>query len=238
MRRLSRLEMMFGTASVRGLGSCRVAVFGVGGVGGYVVEVLARSGVGAIDLIDGDEVDETNINRQIIALTSTVGESKVAVAERRIKAINPDCVVTSHKMFYLPQNADNLNFSEWDYVVDCIDTVTSKIDIVKRCKAVGVPVLTCLGAANKVDPMAFEVGDLFSTSVDPLARVMRKKLRALGISGVKCVFSREQPLRPVEPQRDERKGRDIPSSNAWVPAAEGLLAGSVVVRSLLAGEKK
>ncbi len=240
--------MLLGQPAIDTLSGSRVAVFGVGGVGGYVVEVLARSGVGAIDIIDNDRVSITNVNRQIIATLSTVGEYKVDVAERRIHDINEQCIVRTYKTFYLPEKGDMFPFEEYDYVVDCIDTVTAKIDLVHRCRAVGVPLLTCLGAAYKLDATLFEVTDLAKTINDPLAKVMRKKLRERGITHQKVVYSPEMPLKSIVQQsisngddsacaeqnmREGTSRHTVPSSNAWVPAAEGLIAGGEVVKDLI-----
>lgn len=226
----------------------RVAVFGVGGVGGYVVEVLARSGVGAIDIIDDDRVCMTNINRQIIALLSTIGKYKVDVAEQRIHDINRKCVVRKYQTFYLPDKAEEFPFTEYDYVVDCIDTVTAKIDLIRRCHDLNIPIISCMGAANKMDATAFRVADISKTEMDPLAKVIRKKLRKLDIQHVKVVYSAEQPLTPIEqeeiscrfhcicPDKNMRKcteRRTIPASNAFVPAAAGLIVGGEVVKDLI-----
>ena len=192
----SRTELLVGEEAMDILANSRVAVFGVGGVGGFTVEALARSGVGAIDLIDDDKVCVTNINRQIIALNSTVGMYKVDAAAERIRDINPDCKVTCHKMFYMPETADKLEFSQYDYVVDAIDTVTGKIEIIMQAKAAGVPVISSMGAGNKLDPTAFEVTDIYKTSVCPLARAMRYQLKRRGVKKLKVVYSKEQPIVP------------------------------------------
>lgn len=226
-----------------------MAVFGVGGVGGYVVEVLARSGVGAIDIIDDDRVCLTNVNRQILATISTVGKHKVDVAEARIHDINPRCIVRKYQTFYLPEKADMFDFSDYDYVVDCIDTVTAKLDIIQRCHRLGIPIISCLGAAYKLDATKFEVTDLFKTKMDPLAKVLRKKLRKTDVDHLKVVYSPEEPLESIDqpeiscrfhcicPNKDMRKCTDrhtIPSSNAWVPATAGLICGGEVVKDLIA----
>ncbi len=244
----SRTQLLLGRPAIDVLASSRVAVFGVGGVGGYVVEVLARSGVGEIDLIDDDRVCLTNVNRQIIALTNTVGRHKVDVASERIALINPRCIVHTYKQFYLPSNADAIDLAKMDYVVDCIDTVTAKLELIKRCHALGVSIISCMGAANKLDATAFKVADINHTKMDPLAKVIRKKLRKLGIGRLKCVYSEEEPLRPIDdpdiscrfhcicPDKDMRKcteRRDIPASNAYVPAVAGLIAGGEVVKDLV-----
>ncbi len=237
--------MLIGSEAVRSLAHRTVALFGVGGVGGYVAEVLARSGVGSIMLIDPDSVSETNINRQIVATTATVGCLKVDVMKQRIMEINPQCRVSTFPIFYLPQNAEEIPLANADYVVDCIDTITAKIEIIKRCHSLGIPVITCLGAANKLDATAFRVADLFSTKMDPLARVMRKKLRQAGITAVKCVYSEEQPIKPSPLADDDdlpdtatdtvgsRPKRVTPASNAFVPAAEGIIAAGQVIRDLI-----
>ncbi len=241
----SRTRMLFGASAVNALQASRVAVFGIGGVGGHAAEVLARSGLGAIDLIDNDKVSLTNINRQIYALHSTLGKYKVDVAEERIKDINPNCKVTKHCMFYLPENADSIDLSVYDYVVDCIDTVTAKIELIRRCAELGVPIICCMGAANKLDPSAFRITDINKTNTDPIAKIIRKRLRKLGISSLKCVYSEEQPLKPTgsnesEPCTDNFdvsdetiQKRNIPASNAFVPAAAGLIAGGEVVKELI-----
>ncbi|MBQ9395295.1 MAG: tRNA threonylcarbamoyladenosine dehydratase [Proteobacteria bacterium] len=244
----SRTQLLLGKPAIDTLMGSRVAVFGIGGVGGYVVEVLARSGIGALDIIDDDKVCMTNINRQIYALISTVGQYKVDVAEKRILDINPRCIVRKYQMFYLPENADQFDFTQYDYVVDCIDTVTAKIDIIKRCYELNIPIMSSMGAANKLDPTAFKVADIYKTSMDPLARVMRRELKKLGIPKLKCVYSEEQALRPIDddtiscrfhcicPDKNMRKcteRRDIPASNAFVPSAAGLIIGGEVVKDLI-----
>lgn len=220
-----RTRMLFGSEAVSTLNKSRVAVFGVGGVGGYAVEVLARSGVGCIHLIDNDRVSITNLNRQIVALHSTIGQYKVDVAEKRIHDINPACEVVTHKMFYLPENADELNLGSFDYVIDCIDTVSAKLEIIRRCHGLGVKLISSMGAANKFDATAFRVADIEKTTVDPLAKVIRKKLRKEGIKGVKVVFSEEEPQKSAD--------RNTPASNAFVPAAAGLVVGAEVVKDII-----
>lgn len=244
----SRTQLLLGRPAIDTLAGSRVAVFGVGGVGGYVVEVLARSGVGAIDIIDDDRVCLTNVNRQILATVKTVGKHKVDVAEERIHDINPRCIVRKYKTFYLPDEANKFDFENYDYVVDCIDTVTAKLDLIQRCQRLRLPLLVCLGAAYKLDATRFEVTDLFKTINDPLAKVLRKKLRKAGIKHQKVVYSPELPLESIDqpdiscrfhcicPNKDMRKCTDrhtIPSSNAWVPATEGLVAGGEVVKDLI-----
>ena len=245
----SRTQLLLGKPAIDTLNGSRVAVFGVGGVGGYVVEVLARSGVGAIDIIDDDRVCLTNVNRQILATISTVGKHKVDVAEARIHDINPRCIVRKYQTFYLPEKADMFDFSDYDYVVDCIDTVTAKLDIIQRCHRLGIPIISCLGAAYKLDATKFEVTDLFKTKMDPLAKVLRKKLRKTDVDHLKVVYSPEEPLESIDqpeiscrfhcicPNKDMRKctaRHTIPSSNAWVPATAGLICGGEVVKDLIA----
>lgn len=222
--------MLLGEVSLERLGGSRVVVLGVGGVGGYAVEVLARSGVGAIDLVDNDRVALSNVNRQIIATTANVGEYKVDVARDRILAINPACQVTAHRMFYLAANAEELDLSQMDYVVDCIDTVAAKMELVRQCKRLGVPLICSMGAAYKVDATAFSVSDITKTINDPLARTIRKRLRREGIRHFKCVSSTELPMQ-VETALED--GKRVPPSNAWVPAAAGLVVGSEVVKDLI-----
>lgn len=232
----SRTRMLFGNDAIERLKGSRVAVFGIGGVGGYATEVLARSGVGHLELFDNDQVNVTNINRQIVALHSTLGQYKVDVAADRIRDINPECTVVPHRMFYLPECADEVDLAQFDYVVDCIDTVQAKLELVRRCHRLGVPIICSMGAANKLNPSGFRVADLSKTSVDPLAKVMRQTLRREGIYHVKVVFSEEIPMRPVEPNDDAQKNekrRSIPASNAFVPPAAGLVIGGEVVKNLI-----
>ncbi|MFR2155622.1 MAG: ThiF family adenylyltransferase, partial [[Eubacterium] siraeum] len=192
--RFSRTQLVFGKEAMDRLEGSRVAVFGVGGVGGYTVEALARSGVGAIDIIDDDKVCLTNINRQIIATTKTVGKYKVDVAKERIEEINPDCKVTAFRTFYMPETENQFDFTQYDYVVDAIDTVTGKIALIENAKKAGTPIISSMGAGNKVDPTAFEVADIYKTSVCPLARVMRYELKRRGIKKLKVVYSKENPI--------------------------------------------
>lgn len=227
----SRTEMLLGQEAMQRLAECRVAVVGVGGVGGYVVEVLARSGVGAIDVVDNDRIAASNINRQIISLSSNVGELKVDVARDRILAINPACKVTTWPMFYLPANAHELDLSAYDYVVDCIDTVAAKMELIRRCKGMGIPIICSMGAGNKLDPTAVRIVDITRTMMDPLAKTIRKRLRREGINHFKCVYSPEVPhVPPLTPS-----GERVPASTAWVPAAFGLALGSEVISDLITG---
>lgn len=230
----SRLELLIGENAVANIRQSKVAVFGVGGVGGYVVEVLARSGVGSICIIDNDKVNITNINRQIIALHSTIGEYKVDALEKRILDINPDCNVIKHKMFYLPDNADEIDLTGYDYVIDCIDTVAAKIELIKRCKSLSIPIICSMGTANKMNPLAFRITDLSKTNIDPLARVLRKKLRKIGITSLDVLYSEEQPQRLGNETLTDENTHPTPASNAFVPAAAGLIIGGEVVKRLIA----
>ena len=230
----SRLELMIGEEAVSRLRRARVAVFGVGGVGGYVVEALARSGVGAIDLVDDDTVNLTNLNRQIIALHSTLDMPKVDAASARVLDINPDCRVTAHRTFFTPDTADGFDFAQYDYVVDAIDTVSGKLELAVRCQDAGVPLISCMGAGNKLDPTAFVVTDISKTSVCPLARVMRRELKKRGVEHLKVVYSTE----PAQPQKGEidpaEAGvrRSVSASNAFVPAVAGLIAAGEVIKAI------
>ena len=219
------------------LAQSRVAVFGVGGVGGYAVEALVRSGVGAIDLIDDDKVCLTNLNRQIIATRKTVGKYKVDVMEERIHDINPECKVTTHKCFYLPETKDDFDFSKYSYVIDAVDTVTAKLELVVRAKEAGVPVISSMGAGNKLDPTRFEVTDIYQTSVCPLARVMRRELKARGIQDLKVVYSREEAWKPEKSLMTEEdstsRRRSVPGSVSFVPSVAGLIAAGEVIRDLI-----
>jgi tRNA A37 threonylcarbamoyladenosine dehydratase len=227
----SRTEILLGKSAMEKLKNVRVAVFGVGGVGGYVVEALARSGVGTLDLIDNDSVSESNVNRQIIALHSTIGRAKVDVAKERVKDINPDICVHAHQVFYLPETADEFDFTKYDYVVDAIDTVSGKLALIERAKEAKVPVISSMGAGNKLDPTAFEVADIQKTSVCPLARVMRRELKKRGIDHVKVVYSKEEPL--PSPLQDEESGKPIPGSIAFVPSVVGLILAGEVIKDLI-----
>ena len=225
----------------------RVAIFGIGGVGGYTAEALARSGVGALDLIDDDRVCLTNLNRQLFATRKTVGQYKVDVAGQRILEINPNAAVRTYKTFYTPQTAEQFDFTQYDYVVDAIDTVAGKLALVQQADRAGVPIISCMGAGNKLDPTAFEVADIYETSVCPLARVMRKELKKRGIKKLKVVYSKEPPMTPIEdmaiscrtncicPPGTERKctqRRQVPGSNAFVPSVVGLIIAGEVVKDL------
>lgn len=237
-----RTKLLLGTEAAAKLASSRVAVFGVGGVGGYAVEALARSGIGALDLIDHDRVSVSNLNRQIIALRSTVGQYKVETAAARIREINPQCTVRTYPVVFLPQSADTFDFAAYDYIVDAIDTVTGKLALAEIAQSIGCPIISAMGAGNKLDPTQLEVADIYETSVCPLARVMRKELRKRGVRKLKVVYSKEPPLVPLEfdheaeePEEAEVFGanrRQTPGSTAFVPAAAGLIIAAEVVRDL------
>ena len=238
-----RTRMLIGDDPIQRLKQAKIAVFGVGGVGGFCVEALARSGVGALDLYDDDTVSESNLNRQLAALHSTIGQPKAEVIARRVKDINPECAVRAIRMFYLPENADTVDFEQYDYVIDCIDTVTAKLDLVQRCTALQVPIISAMGSGNKLDPSAFVVTDITKTEGCPLARIMRKELRKRGVNHLKVVYSKELPLSPIQPAQaevpegtDTRPGttarKDTPGSISFVPAAAGLLLASAVVRDI------
>ena len=228
----SRTELIYGKEAMERIASCHIAVFGIGGVGGYVVEALARTGVGALDLIDSDKVATSNLNRQIIATRSTIGRFKVDVAAERIADINPDCKVKTFKTFYLPETADLFDFSEYDYVVDAIDTVTGKLTLIENAKAAGVPIISSMGAGNKVNPAAFEVADIYKTSVCPLAKVMRHECKKRGIKSLKVVYSKEEPRTPLE-LIQEGSRRSIPGSTAFVPSVAGLIIAGEIINDLI-----
>lgn len=276
--KFERTKILLGDESMKRLSECRVAVFGVGGVGGYVCEALARSGIGQIDLIDNDRVCYTNLNRQIIALNSTIGRYKVDVMADRIRDINPDCIVNVHKTFYLPPEArsmkqlsvstnasdtdrnkgqtengnasddtdkkitgEKFDFATYDYVVDAIDTVTGKIGLIVECSEAGTPIISSMGAGNKLDPSAFEVSDIYKTSVDPLARVMRRELKKRGIRKLKVVYSKEEPIKPKKKSGETddisngASKKAVPGSVSFVPSVAGLIVASEVVKDLCNG---
>ncbi|MCR5466813.1 MAG: tRNA threonylcarbamoyladenosine dehydratase [Lachnospiraceae bacterium] len=253
LNQFSRTQLLYGAEAMEKLASSRVAVFGIGGVGGYVVEALARSGVGTLDLIDDDKVCLTNINRQILATRKTVGQYKVDVAEERVHEINPQCTVNTYKTFFLPDTQDQFDFREYDYVVDAIDTVTGKLAIVEKAKEAGVPVISSMGAGNKLDASQFEVADIYKTSICPLAKVMRRECRKRGIKSLKVVYSKEEPVTPLEdmsiscrqhcicPPGTARKcteRRDIPGSTAFVPSVVGLIIAGEVINDLTGIKRK
>ncbi|MCQ2442851.1 MAG: tRNA threonylcarbamoyladenosine dehydratase [Oscillospiraceae bacterium] len=249
LNQFSRTELLFGKDAMERLASSRVAVFGIGGVGGYVCEALVRSGVGAFDLIDDDKVCLTNLNRQLIATRKTVGKYKAEVMRERILDINPHAEVNIHKCFFLPENAEGFAFDQYDYVVDAVDTVTAKLELVMKCQEMNVPIISCMGAGNKLDPTAFRVSDIYKTRVDPLARVMRRELKKRGVKRLKVVYSEEQPIRPIEDmaiscryhcicppgtKRHCTDRRDIPGSTAFVPSVAGLIIDGEVIKDLTA----
>lgn len=231
----SRTELILGCSAIEKLQRSRVAVFGLGGVGGYVVEALARSGIGALDLIDSDIISISNLNRQIFATHKTIGQYKTDVAANRVAEINPDCIVKTYKTFYLPENNREFDFKQYDYVVDAIDTVSAKIGLVMAAQEAGVPIISAMGAGNKINTTAFEVADIYQTSVCPLAHVMRKELRKRGIKHLKVVYSREKPHAPrnsVAEQTDKR--RAVPGSTSFVPPVVGLIIAGEVIKDLIA----
>ena len=249
LNQFSRTELLLGHDNMEKLKNARVAVFGIGGVGGFTVEALARSGVGTLDLIDDDKVCLTNINRQIIATRKTIGQYKVDAAKERVLDINPDAVVNTYKTFFVPDTADEFDFASYDYVVDAIDTVTGKIMLVEAAQKAGTPIISSMGAGNKLDPTAFEVADIYKTSVCPLAKVMRRELKKRGIKKLKVVYSKEKALTPIDetenscrshcicPPGAEHKcteRRDIPGSVAFVPSVVGLIIAGEVVKDLTA----
>lgn len=248
LTQFSRTELLLGKEGMERLKNARVAVFGVGGVGGYVCEALVRSGVGSFDLIDDDKICLTNLNRQIIATRSTVGKYKVDVMKERMLDINPDVQVETYKCFFLPENADDFPFAEYDYVVDAVDTVTAKIELVMKCQSMGVPIISSMGAGNKLDASAFQVADIYKTKMCPLAKVMRRELKKRGVKKLKVVYSEEKPTKPIEdmaiscrthcicPPGAAHKcteRRDIPGSVAFVPSVAGLIVAGEVVKDLV-----
>ena len=235
-----RSELLFKKEGMEKLNRARILVFGIGGVGGYVVEALARSGVIHFTLVDNDVVSETNINRQIIATMDTIGQPKVEVMKKRIESINPFAVVETVQCFYLPETSSQFDFSDYDYVIDCVDTVVAKISIIVEAKKNNVPVISAMGAGNKMHPEMLEVSDISKTEVDPLAKVIRTSLRKLGINHLKVVYSKEQPLEINDDpnvELKEKSGRPAPGSNAFVPSAMGLIIASVVIRELIGYDK-
>ena len=247
LNQFSRTELLLGKEAMEILAGARVAVFGIGGVGGYTVEALARSGVGTIDLIDDDKVCLTNLNRQLIATRKTIGQYKVDVMRERILEINPEASVHVHKCFFLPETKDEFDFTAYSYVVDAVDTVTAKIELVLQAQGAGVPIISSMGAGNKLDPTQFQVADIYETSVCPLAKVMRRELKKRDVKHLKVVYSQEKPLRPIEDmaiscrsncicppgaQHKCTERRDIPGSNAFVPPVVGLIIAGEVVKDL------
>lgn len=231
MNQFSRTELLLGSESMEKLKNSRVAVFGIGGVGGHAAEALARSGVGKLDLIDSDVISVTNINRQIIATLDRVGQYKTDVMKERIALINPEAEVTAHRKFFLPENSEEFDFTRYDYVIDAVDTVSAKIELVMKAQAAGTPIICSMGAGNKLDPAAFEVADLYATSVCPLARVMRTELRKRGIKKLKVVYSKEPPITPL-PSDEECGKKNVPGSTAFVPSVAGLIIAGEVIKDL------
>ena len=247
LNQFSRTEVLIGKEALERLSKAHVAVFGIGGVGGYVVEALVRSGIGNFDLIDDDKVCLTNLNRQIIATRDTIGRYKVEVMRERILSINSDAEVTTHRCFYLPENAQDFDFSSYDYVVDAVDTVTAKLEIVMRAKESNIPVISCMGVGNKLNPTQLEIADIYKTSVCPLAKVMRRELRKRGVDKLKVLYSKEEPITPLDDSEDTcrehcvcppgttrkcTQRRAIPGSISFVPSAAGLIIASEVVKDL------
>lgn len=248
LNQFSRTELLYGKEAMDRLANARIAVFGIGGVGGYTVEALARSGVGALDLIDDDKVCLTNLNRQIIATRKTVGKFKVDVAKERLLDINPDIKIETYKTFYSPKNSSEFDFTKYDYIVDAIDSVTGKIELVLRADESGTPIISSMGAGNKINPSAFEVADIYSTSVCPLARVMRSELRKRGIKKLKVVYSKEKPITPVgdmdtdsadcictsEGENKRTQRRQVPGSTAFVPSVVGMIIAGEIINDIAA----
>lgn len=247
LNQFSRTELMFGKEAMDIFKNARVAVFGIGGVGGYTVEALARTGIGSIDIIDDDKVCLTNINRQIIATRKTVGKYKVDIMKERILEINPNAIVNAHQCFYSAETAERFDFTQYDYIVDAIDTVSAKIEMILRAQEKNIPIISCMGAGNKLDPTRFEVTDIYKTSICPLAKVMRKELKVRGVKKLKVLYSQEPAKKPLEdmavscktncicPPGAERKctaRRQIPGSNAFVPSVAGLIIAGEVIKDL------
>ena len=244
MNQFTRTQLLIGEAGLKKLAESRVAVFGIGGVGGFVCEALVRSGIGAFDLIDNDQVDLTNLNRQIIATHRTVGRAKVDLMKERMLAINPDVEVRLHRCFFLPENSDEFSFGEYDYVVDAVDTVAAKIEIIMKSREAGVPVISAMGTGNKMDPGRLQITDIHKTKVCPLARVMRHEMKKRGVKKLKVVFSDEEPIRPAGRTVDGAgasaggengavRSRPVPGSNSFVPATAGLMMASEVIKDLI-----
>ncbi len=236
MESFSRTRLLLGDSAMERLANARVAVFGLGGVGGYAVEALARSGVGTLELIDHDTISLTNLNRQVLALRSNLGRYKADVAAERVRDINPAATVLARRVFYSPDTADQFDFSQWDYVVDAIDTVTGKLSLITAAKAAGTPIISCMGTGNKLDPTRFRIADISKTSVCPLARIMRKECAKRGLKQVKVLFSDEDPIAVPLPESEElpEGRRALPGSVAYVPSVAGLMIAGEVIRNLTA----
>lgn len=243
INQFSRTELLFGKSAIERLSKAHIAIFGIGGVGGYVTEALARSGIGHFTLIDNDKVSLSNCNRQIIATTETIGQYKVDVMKNRILSINPNAKVETYKCFFLPSNQNDFDFSKYDYVVDAIDTVSGKIAIILKAKEKNIPIISSMGTGNKLNPMAFVVSDIYKTEMDPLAKVMRHELKKRHIKKLKVVYSKEKPLVPLINEDTQKEiantsRRSVPGSNAFVPPAAGLLIASEVIKDLLNNQKE
>lgn len=232
VNQFSRTQLLIGKKGIEKLQNSHIIVFGIGGVGGYVVEALARSGIGAIDLVDNDTIAESNLNRQIIALHSNIGQYKVDVAQKRLLDINPNIKIKKYQTFYTPNTAENFDFSQYDYIVDAIDTVVGKISLIEQAKKYNVPIICSMGAGNKMHPEMFKVADISKTSVCPLARVIRLELKKRKIKDVKVVFSTEPPIKPEKSEEISAK-KQVPGSNAFVPSAVGLIMAGKIIRDLI-----
>lgn len=230
LNQFSRTELLLGKDAMDRLRQAHIAVFGIGGVGGYIVEALARSGVGHLDLIDNDKVSPSNINRQIIATMDTLGRYKVDVMKERILSINPDAEVNTRKCFYLPENAGEFDFRKYSYVADAIDTVTAKIELVLQAQKAGVPIISCMGTGNKLDPARLETADIYETSICPLAKVMRRELRKRNVKELKVLYSKEEPIKSTQPSAQRRA---IPGSISFVPPAAGLMIAAEIVKGIV-----
>lgn len=252
LNQFSRTERLIGKVAMERLSAARIAVFGIGGVGGYAVEALVRSGVGAVDLIDDDKICLTNLNRQLYATRKTIGQYKVEAAAQRIADINPNVKVHTFPIFYTPETADQFDFPLYDYVIDAIDTVSGKLALVEKAQKAGVPIISAMGAGNKMDPTAFEVADIYDTSICPLAKVMRRELKRRGIHQLKVVYSKEPPISPLEDEEDSchthfvcppgtartcTQRRQVPGSISFVPPVVGLIIAGEVVRDLIASDR-
>ena len=235
--RNTRTEMLIGGRAVEILSNSRVAVFGLGGVGGHALEALVRAGVGAVDIFDSDKISESNINRQIIATYETVGEYKTDAFEKRILTINPDCRVKKHTVFVTADTIDEIDFSAYSYVVDAIDTVSAKIAIAQRCESLGVPIIASMGTGNKLDPSKFEITDIYKTSVCPLARVMRSELKKRGVRSLKVLYSKEEPIKPILAKEEANSKKPTPASISFVPSVAGLMIAGEVIRDVIKNDK-
>lgn len=236
LHEFSRTELLIGSEALLKLNQSKVAVFGVGGVGSYAVEALVRSGVGHIVMVDNDVVSLTNINRQLPATTETIGQAKVESMKKRLLSINPQCKITTFERVYLPQVADELLGDDYDYIVDAVDMVTAKIDLVAQANKRGIPIISAMGAGNKMDPTRFEVADIYQTSICPLAKVMRKELRAREIPSLKVVYSKEQPIKPLISEEAVNMRKQIPGSIAFVPSVSGLIIAGEVIKDIIGYE--